>query len=130
MDDRIGNKIKEQDEVLFAYKFGLMEGQIIRFGKFKVLISYRSFGSDATIWKYPHSIIKHISPSIVNDTIETCASVLIDSLGTTFDCEECGTELSIFDDECSECGEPTSWSTDCQVKDIRENLNEIGYTEQ
>jgi len=63
-----------------------------------------------------------------DEEIEECGE-LINDLGLDFMCEDCGTELSIFDDECSECGEYTRWSTDFQVREVREELNERGYDE-
>jgi len=50
---------------------------------------------------------------------------LIAELGLDFMCEHCGTELTIFDTECTyeECGESTAWSTDCQVIDVIKEIN-------
>lgn len=43
--------------------------------------------------------------------------------GEFVECELCGTELSIWDDECSECGENTdSWNT---YQYQREQINDI-----
>lgn len=60
------------------------------------------------------------------ENFDSLAVAIVDDLGLDFTCEECGTECSIFDDECGECGEYTSWSTDCQVKDTITLFAEIG----
>lgn len=38
-------------------------------------------------------------------------------------CEECGTTLSVFDDECEECGQETFFSIDAYYADMREQIN-------
>jgi len=49
---------------------------------------------------------------------EKIKEYLIDQTGEDFWCEECGTELDIYETECFNCETVTTWSTDCQVREI------------
>ena len=44
-------------------------------------------------------------------------------VGIALECEECGTVLSIFDDECGECGISTRFN-DAYYVDIKEKICE------
>ena len=56
--DRNYTKLKERDFVFFADGARLIDGQIIRFGKERSQIAYRSFGETKKKWKYNHSVVK------------------------------------------------------------------------
>lgn len=45
-------------------------------------------------------------------------------------CEECGTVLSIFDDECGECGKETYFSIDAYYSDIRDQIEAKFYKQK
>lgn len=44
-------------------------------------------------------------------------------LGITLECEECGTVLSIFDEECGECNTSTNFN-DAYYSDLKEKIIE------
>lgn len=46
---------------------------------------------------------------------------LEDKLGTELECEDCGTILSLLDNECGECGEETGYCVDGYYNTIRED---------
>ncbi len=62
-----------------------------------------------------------------SDTADILADHIINELGLDFMCEDCGSVLTIFDDECQECNTPTHWSTDCSVRDVIDALSDCGY---
>jgi hypothetical protein len=56
--DRNYTKLKEKDFVFFADGARLIDGQIIKFGKERSQIAFRSFSETKKKWKYNHSIVK------------------------------------------------------------------------
>jgi len=53
--------------------------------------------------------IEEIEPSVV---------------GVELMCEECGTILSVFDDECAECGTQTGFSNDPYYLEMRSEIED------
>ena len=56
--DRNYVKLKEKDFVFSADGDRLVDGQIVKFGKERSQVAYRSFGDTKKKWKYNHSIVK------------------------------------------------------------------------
>lgn len=46
-------------------------------------------------------------------------------VGAALMCEECGTVLSVFDDECGYCGKETGFGVDAYYVGMRDEIEEI-----
>lgn len=55
---------------------------------------------------------------------QTIEEIEASVVGVELMCEQCGTILSVFDDECGECGAPTGFSNDPYYLEMRSEIEE------